>query len=76
MPRSYEEMKRRIEQTIAEIDEDIIDTGNRIKEQVKKGYMTPDLLELFIELINITISLMDDRIKLAEYAKILEIDIQ
>lgn len=76
MPRSYEEIKRRIEQTIAEIDEDVVDTGNKIKEQLEIGFMTPELLEMYLDLLNITISLMDDRIKLVEYAKILEIDIQ
>lgn len=76
MSLSHEEVKSKIEQMIAEIDRDIEDTGNRIKEQVEIGYMTPELLELFVNLLNITISLTDDRRKLVVYAKILGMDIQ
>lgn len=76
MPRSYEEMKRRIEWTVAEIDKGVEIARNIIMDQLKIGFMTPELLEEFVKMFGDLIVLMDGRRNLVEYAKILEIDIQ
>lgn len=76
MPRSYEEMKRRIEWNVAEIDKRVEVARNIIKDQLEIGFMTPELLEEFVNMFSSLISLMDSRRNLIEYAKILEIDIQ
>lgn len=73
---SHEEMGSKIKKLIAEIDEGVEKTRVNIKKQLEIGFMTPEILVSFVELLNVTISLMDDRRKLVEYAKILEIDIQ
>lgn len=73
---SHEEMRSNIKKLIAEIDEGVEKTRVNIKKQLEIGFMTPEILVSFVELLNVTISLMDDRRKLVEYAKILEIDIQ
>lgn len=76
MPRSYEEMKRRIEWNVAKIDKRVGNARNIIMDQLEIGFMTPELLELFVNLLNSTISLTDDRRKLVEYAETLGMDIQ
>ena len=76
MPRSYEEMKRRIEWNVAEIDKRVEVARNTIKDQLEIGFMTPELLEEFVKMFGNLIALMDSRRNFIEYAKILEIDIQ
>lgn len=76
MPRSYEEMKRRIEWNVAEIDKRVEVARNIVKEQLEIGFMTPELLEEFVKMFGNLIALMDSRRNFIEYAKILEIDIQ
>lgn len=66
---SHEETRSIITMLIAGIDEGVEETRDKIKEQLKIGYMTPDLLVLFVDLLNVTISLMDERIKLVKYAE-------
>ena len=76
MPRSYEEMKRRIEWNVAEIDKRVEVARNIVKDQLEIGFMTPELLEEFVKMFGNLIALMDSRRNFIEYAKILEIDIQ
>lgn len=76
MPRSYEEMKRRIEWNIAEIDKRVEVARNIIMDQLEIGFMTPELLEEFVNMFSSLISLMDNRIYLVEHAKSLGMDIQ
>lgn len=73
---SHEEMRSNIKKLIAEIDEGVEKTRVNIKKQLEIGFMTPEILVSFVELLNVTISLMDDRRKLVEYAKSLDMDIQ
>lgn len=76
MPRSYEEIKRRIEWNVAEIDKRVEVARDIIMDQLEIGFMTPELLEEFVNMFSSLISLMDSRRNFIEYAKILEIDIQ
>lgn len=76
MPRSYEEMKRRIERSVAEIDNKVEIAKDIIKDQLEIGFMTPELLEEFVNMFGCLISLMDSRIFFVEYAKTLGMDIQ
>lgn len=76
MPRSYEEIKRRIEWNVAEIDKRVEVARNIIKDQLEIGFMTPELLEEFVNMFSSLISLMDSRIYFVEYAKSLGMDIQ
>lgn len=73
---SHEEMRSKIKKLIAEIDEGVEETRVNIKEQLEIGFMTPELLVSFVELLNVTISMMDERRKLVEYAKSLGMDIR
>ena len=76
MPRSYEEMKRRIEWNVAEIDKRVEVARNIIMDQLEIGFMTPELLEEFFNFFDNLITLMDNRRHLVEYAKSLGMDIQ
>lgn len=73
---SHEEMRSKIRKLIAEIDEGVVKTRDSIKDQLEIGFMTPELLVSFVELLNVTISLMDERRKLVEYAESLGMDIR
>ena len=73
---SYEELERRIEWSVAEIDKGVEVARNIIMDQLEIGSMTPELLEEFVKMFGDLIALMDSRRNLIEYAKILEMDIQ
>lgn len=60
---------------ISKIDECVEDTKRQIMEQLEIGYMTPSLLKSFIDLLQLTIYMLDDRRKLVMMAKTLNIDI-